>query len=141
MYNILGSPTYVISLKDKAGLIKMVAFVSVEDYSLVGFGETKQEALKSYKEALKSKGNHISLGTSSGMTKVTGKITRISQDVQDGTTYYYFTLDTLENYILSTTSSISEEIILTQVGDEVTISYETYGDTLDISQFDNLVLK
>ncbi len=45
MYNVLGSPTYVISLKDKAGLIKMVALVSVEDYSLVGLGETKQEAL------------------------------------------------------------------------------------------------
>lgn len=141
MYNVLGSPTYVISLKDKAGLIKMVAFVSVKDYSLVGLGETKQEALKNYKEVLKSKGNTLNLGASSGVTEVTGKITRIGQDVQDGTTYYYFTLDTLGNYILSTTSAISEEITLTQVGDEVTVSYETYGDTLDVSQFDNLAFK
>ena len=29
MYNILGKPTYVMSLKDKAGLVKMVSFVSV----------------------------------------------------------------------------------------------------------------
>ena len=133
MYNVLGSPTYVISLKDKAGLIKMVAFVSVEDYSLVGLGETKQEALKSYKEVLKSKGNNVNLGSSSGVKEVTGKVTRIGQDVQGGTTYYYFTLDTLGNYILSTTSAVSEEITLTEVGDEVTISYETYGDTLDVS--------
>lgn len=141
MYNVLGSPTYVISLKDKAGLIKMVAFVSVEDYSLVGLGETKQEALKSYKEVLKSKGNNVNLGSSSGIKEVTGKVTRIGQDVQDGTTYYYFTLDTLGNYILSTTSAVSEEITLTQVGDEVTVSYETYGDTLDVSNFDNLTFK
>ena len=26
MYNILGTPTYVSALKDKAGLVKMVAF-------------------------------------------------------------------------------------------------------------------
>lgn len=141
MYNVLGSPTYVISLKDKAGLIKMVALVSVEDYSLVGLGETKQEALKNYKEVLKSKGNTLNLGSGSGTTEVTGKITRIGQDVQGGTTYYYFTLDTLGNYILSTTSAISEEITLTQIGDDVTVSYEIYGDTLDVSSFDNLAFK
>ncbi|WP_054738811.1 hypothetical protein [Cellulosilyticum ruminicola] len=141
MYNVLGSPTYVISLKDKAGLIKMVALVSVEDYSLVGLGETKQEALKNYKEVLKAKGNTLNLGSSSGSTEVTGKITRIGQDVQGGTTYYYFTVDTLENYILNTTSAISEEITLTAVGDTVNLSYELYGDTLDVTAFDNLTLK
>ena len=43
MYNILGKPTYVMSLKDKAGLVKMVSFVSVEDYSVLGLGENKEE--------------------------------------------------------------------------------------------------
>lgn len=54
MYNILGTPTYVSSLKDKAGLVKMVAFVSVEDFSILGLGETKDEALRNYREALLS---------------------------------------------------------------------------------------
>ncbi|MDU6249664.1 MAG: hypothetical protein E6612_12215, partial [Paeniclostridium sordellii] len=52
MYNILGKPTYVMSLKDKAGLVKMVAFVSVEDFNIVGIGDTKEEALRSYREQL-----------------------------------------------------------------------------------------
>lgn len=43
MYNILGKPTYVMSLKDKAGLVKMVSFVSVEDYSVLGLGKTKKK--------------------------------------------------------------------------------------------------
>lgn len=141
MYNVLGSPTYGISLKDKAGLIKMVAFVSVEDYSLVGLGETKQEALKNYKEVLKSKGNNVNLGGASGTKEISGKITRIGQDVQSGTTYYFFMIDSLENDILSSTSAVSEELPLTQVGDEVKISYDTYGSMLDISSFDNLNLK
>ncbi len=83
----------------------------------------------------------LNLGSSSGSTEVTGKITRIGQDVQGGTTYYYFTLDTLENYILNTTSATSEEITLTTVGDTVKLSYELYGDTLDVTAFDNLNLK
>ncbi|MGG7060583.1 cell shape-determining protein, partial [Clostridium tertium] len=61
MYNILGKPTYVSSLKDKAGLVKMVSFVSVEDFSVLGLGETKEEALRNYREALASKGNNIKI--------------------------------------------------------------------------------
>ena len=61
MYNILGTPTYVSSLKDKAGLVKMVAFISVEDFSILGLGENKDEALRNYREALSSKGNNIKI--------------------------------------------------------------------------------
>ena len=141
MYNIANTPTYVISLKDKAGLIKMVAFVSVEDYSLLGLGETKKEALTSYREALRSKGNLINIGTNLSEEKAEGKITRINQDVQGGTTYYYFTLDTEANKIFTATSSISPELPLTAVGDTVTLTYEDYNEaTTDITVFDNLSL-
>lgn len=137
MYNIFGSPTYVVSLKDKAGLIKMIVLVSVEDYSLLGLGETKADALRNYKEALKSKGNDLNISPSSDTKTLIGSVTRIGQDVQGGTTYYYFTLDSGKK-LFSATSSISPEIIVTSVGDTVTITYETYSDALDITTFDNL---
>ncbi|MDF2613005.1 MAG: putative rane protein [Clostridia bacterium] len=141
MYNILGSPTYVMSLKDKAELIKMVAFVSVEDYSLLGLGETKQDALRSYKESLKAKGNTINIGNNSSVLSASGKISRINQSVQGGNTYYYFTLDSMPDLIFSSSISVSSEIAVTQVGDTVALSYETYGNnSIDITAFDNLVL-
>lgn len=142
MYNILGTPTYVMSLKDNAGLIKMVAFVSVEDYSLVGVGDTKDLALRSYKDALKTKGNNINIGSGSSTTQeLTGKITRISPDVQSGQTYYYFTLDASPAVIFTATSGISSELPLTQAGDQVILTYDSYGDTsLDLITFDNLAL-
>ncbi len=141
MYNIANTPTYVISLKDKAGLIKMIAFVSVEDYSLLGLGETKKEALTNYRDALRSNGNHVNLGGGDDHKELTGTVTRINQEVEGDITYYYFTLDSNVNKIFTATSSISYELPLTLVGDSIKISYEDYDEsTIDILSFDNIEL-
>lgn len=140
MYNIFGNPTYVMSLKDKAGLIKMVAFVSVEDFSLLGLGETKQDALRNYKESLSSQGNSINISSATNTLAATGTITRFNSDVQNGNTYYYFTLDSVADFAFIVTSSISKEVPLTQVGDEVSITYDNYGNTIDVLTFDNKLL-
>ncbi|MGL4343981.1 MAG: hypothetical protein ACRCTE_02190 [Cellulosilyticaceae bacterium] len=138
MYNILGTPTYVMSLKDKADLIKMVAFVSVEDYSLLGLGETKEIALRNYKEALKSKGNDIQIGNQSTTITISGVINRISTDVQNGQTYYYILLDNSPVLAFIMNSSLSQEIPLSLVGDTVTITYDVYDNTnIDVLSFDN----
>ncbi|MHC1747820.1 MAG: hypothetical protein AB9856_05420 [Cellulosilyticaceae bacterium] len=142
MYNILGTPTYVMSLKDKADLIKMVAFVSVEDYSLLGLGENKQDALRNYKDALKAKGNNITIGSETSTSEATGVIKRINQDVIDGNTYYYFTLDTIPKLIFTTSSTVSKEVPLTIVGDTVRITYDRYGsDNVDVLSFDNTMIE
>ena len=48
LYNIGGVPTYFMTLKASSGLVKASAFVSVEDYSLVGSGKTTEAALRNY---------------------------------------------------------------------------------------------
>lgn len=139
MYNILGTPTYVSSLKDKAGLVKMVAFISVEDFSVLGLGETKEEALRSYREALSSKGNSIKLEDDTTTQDLEGTVVRISPDVKSGNTYYYMTVNSNENIIFNATSKISTEIPLTNVGDKVKISFQKGEKGLvDIIEFDNL---
>ena len=139
MYNILGKPTYVMSLKDKAGLVKMVSFVSVEDYSVLGLGENKEEALRNYREALASKGNSIKLENDETQQTIEGTITRINQDVQSGNTFYYLTIDTDTSRIFNAMSKVSSELPLTQVGDKVKLSYQKEAKGLvDINEFDNL---
>lgn len=44
LLNVADRPTYFMSLKDNAGLVKMYAFVDVEQYQLVGTGGTVAEA-------------------------------------------------------------------------------------------------
>ena len=141
MYNILGKPTYVSSLKDKAGLVKMVAFVSVEDFSVLGLGETKEEALRNYREALSSKGNNIKIEDDASTKIVEGTIVRISPDVKSGNTFYYMTIDTDESIIFNATSETSTEIPLTAAGDKVKIFYQKgEKDFVDVVEFDNLNL-
>lgn len=142
MYNILGNPTYVSSLKDKAGLVKRVAFISVEDYNVLGIGENKNEALRNYKEALESKGNDLVIdeGADGIDDKVLeGTVTRISPDVRGGNTTYYITVDSNTEIVFKETSKLSNELPLTQVGDKIVISYEKAEDGIaDMTKFDNL---
>ncbi len=141
MYNMLGTPTYVSSLKDKAGLVKMVAFISVEDFSVLGLGESKEEALRNYREALASKGNTIKIDNDVSSEHIEGTISRISADVKSGNTFYYMTINENQNIIFNATSKLSIEIPLTSVGDKVKISYQK-GEKgfVDIVEFDNLTL-
>lgn len=138
MYNILGKPTYVLGLKDKASLIKMVAFVSVEDYSIIGMGDTKEDAYRNYKEVLESKGNQIDLVSNENLENIEGTVSRINQDVKSGNTTYYITLKNNEELIFTATSKISTELPITMVGDKVNISYDkTDSNVIGIAEFDN----
>lgn len=138
MYNIYGIPTYVCALKDKAGLVKSVAFISVEDYSVLGVGDNKKEALAAYKDALESEGEDLRFETDVDDVELNDSIDRISADVQGGTTTYYFTLKNNNTLIFKGTSKISNKLPLTKVGDSVSITYtKTDATTISITKFEN----
>ena len=139
MYNILGQPTYVSSLKDKAGLVKRVVFVSVEDYNIVGVGRDKAEAMKNYKDALESGGSSLEIYESDEFDKeLEGTVKRIAADTKNGNTVYYLTLDTDEGNIFYATSKISKELPLTKEGDKIKITFsKDEKDVIEIDEFDN----
>ncbi len=56
LVNIADTPSYFISLKDNAGLVKAYSFVSVSDYQIVGVADTLEGAANEYKRLLKSLG-------------------------------------------------------------------------------------
>jgi hypothetical protein len=134
LYNINNVPTYVLSLKDQAGLIKMVAMVSVRDHSIVGVGETLEEALRSYrggKVVDKKEGTYITYG----------HVERIQSSLIDGKTSYYFTLDNIPNKIFLGESIVSTEFPLTAVSDSVMVAYDDARQaTIPVAKFDNLDL-
>lgn len=139
MYNILGQPTYVSSLKDKAGLVKRVVFVSVEDYNIVGVGRDKAEAMKNYKDALESGGSSLEIDESDEFDKeLEGTVKRIAADTKNGNTVYYLTLDTDEGNIFYATSKLSKELPLTKEGDKIKITFsKDEKDVIEIDEFDN----
>ncbi|MBQ7799342.1 MAG: CvpA family protein, partial [Oscillospiraceae bacterium] len=59
LLNIADRPTYFVSLKDDAGLVKMYAYVDMERYQIVGIGATLDKARAAYLEVLE--GENIEL--------------------------------------------------------------------------------
>lgn len=140
VYNINGVPTYVVALKDAAGLVKMIALVSVEDYSIVGVGNNVKEAVRAYKEAYNGStpNNSMNIAALDKSYKISSKVVRLATDVIGGNTFYYIYCHTPSDKVFIGSSNVSNEIPLTMVGDSITIYYHD-GRTMsiDISNFDN----
>lgn len=56
LINVSGEATYIMVLKDANGIVKLVALVNVENYTIVATGATQQEAKQAYLEELRSEG-------------------------------------------------------------------------------------
>lgn len=131
LLNISGEPTYFMSLKDSAGLVKMYAMVNIQKYTLVATANTLEECERTYKDMLIS--NHITEEEPdepvyTDTKTVTGTISRIAQAVIDGNSHYYIVLDSSEEiYDVDVSENIS--IILSEAGDSITFEYVENEDT------------
>jgi len=137
-YNINNIPTYVMSLKDNGGLVKMYAMVAIEDYTIVGVGNTMRETLMAYKNAFNATGNKISSKSKTEKEIIKSIITRINSDVKNGNSFYYFTVKDLKKVFIGS-SQISNEFPVTIIGDSIYITYDNDSqDVIDVSSFDNI---
>ena len=137
-YNINNIPTYVMTLKDDGGLVKMFAMVAIEDYTIVGVGNTLTETLMAYKNAFNMAGNKINPKSATKKQILNSVVLRINSDIKNGNSFYYFTVEGKENIFIGS-SQISNELPVTAVGDSIVISFDddTQG-LIDISSFKNL---
>ena len=137
-YNINNIPTYMMTLKDDGGLVKMFAMVAIEDYTIVGVGNTLTETLMAYKNAYNMVGNKINPRSTTNKQILHSVVQRINSDIKNGNSFYYFTVEGKENIFIGS-SQISNELPVTAKGDSVVISFD--DDTrglIDISSFKNL---
>lgn len=135
LYNIGGVPTYIAPLKDKEGLLKAVSFISVENYNLVGVGADIEGGLRAYQQVLASKGNQFVPSQENKALKLQGKISRVSQVVKGGESYFYFMIEG-DNRIFVGSSNTSPKIPLVKVGDLISVTAnDTKENTLSITEF------
>ena len=140
-YNINGIPTYVMTLKDNGGLVKMFAMVAISDYTIVGVGNTMRETLMSYKNVYNMADNKINPGSQSNKKTVVSVISRIQNDVKSGNSFYYFTLKNHPNIFVGS-SQLSSQLPISMVGDSVKVSFDVdLEEVIDVSSFENWNLK
>lgn len=133
LLNVADRPTYFISLKDNAGLVKQYAFVSVADYQKVGVASTIADADAAYRNALGISGPENSGETSD----YSGEIVEIATAVKDGNTLYYLIVKVGENNAIYTADiRISDILPFLSAGDNITFSSDKNGkiSTIELSK-------
>ena len=139
LLNISGEPTYFMSLKDSDNLVKRYAMVNVENYQVVSTGTTIAECTKDYVDTLKMNNikidvdlDEIENATSNNseeekpevvlLTKK-GVVDDIRTAVIGGDSVYYISLQGDAAYF-SIKASDEQSVVILNVGDTVTVSYE-----------------
>ena len=123
LLNINNKPTYFLSLKDDAGLVKMYALVDAQNYQQVTIGGSVNEVVQIHSgNKLIDKVEEIEkeeiIERESLETK--GKVMDIQSAVVEGDTHYYMIID---NKIFSANVNISKELPFLKIDSDVSLEY------------------
>lgn len=117
LVNLNNKPTYIISLKDNAGLVKMYAFVDLVDYQKVTVSDSSkgiEEAAKNYLGGAvdRTKNQKDSIITIKNITNI----------MIDGTTYFYLTDTESNKYRVSI--KVKENLLpFVKANDKLNVTY------------------
>lgn len=125
LINLNNKPTYLISLKDSAGLVKMYAFVDVEDYQKV----VVTDAVKGIDEAARNYLNNFSSNNDDVLVENI-IVNSISSANINGNTYYYIVSKAGDKYRVSINCD-QYNLPFVKNGDELVISYTIKNDIRD----------
>ena len=117
LINVADQPTYIMVLKNAAGVVELYALVNVKNYSLVATGTTQSDAMNSYKKLLRQ--NNVDIGTTDKTATITVEDVRIVQ--LSGVTTVYIT--STDGSIYKGYLESDEALILIRVGDVLDINY------------------
>ena len=128
LINLNGKPTYLISLKDYAGLVKMYALVDVVDYQKVVVTDSSLGIKQAINEYLKNQ--TINYSNDNLITK-TITIKEITMAILNSNSIYYI-VDTDNNYYKVNININSDKIPFLKVGNSIEISYLKENDVTEI---------
>ncbi len=130
LINLNGNPTYLISLKDNAGLVKMYAFVDVVDYQIVVVTDSSK-GIKKAAEAYLNEVNDDVVGEN----KREVVISNLKTAIIDGNTYYYFTDNNGQKYKLSIKIG-KNKLPFINNGDKLNIKFDKEVEVITITEIE-----
>lgn len=117
LVNISSQATYIMVLKDDAGLVKLYALVNVENYSIVATGATQADAMSAYKKLLRQ--NNVDIGENDSFTEITVNDVEIVMVSNVATVY----LKADDGNVYKGYLEADEALILIEAGDKLKVSY------------------
>ena len=125
LINLNNKPTYLVSLKDAAGLVKMYGFIDVADYQKVVVTDASNGIKVAAQNYLNKYADEI---TEDMLVTETITVKRITSATKNGDTYYYVTSDNNKKYVLSI--ELSDELAFLNVGESIKVGYYDNDDTI-----------
>lgn len=123
LLNISDEPTYLLSLKDSAGLVKKYAMVNVQQYQIVAIGDSIGQCEDNYLELLLGNGiKEVEQDTRKEETLI-GKVTKVAQVVLEGSSHYYLMVEG-SDAIFDVPVADFIDVIRVEPGMEITIEYK-----------------
>lgn len=127
LINVSGKATYIMVLKDNAGLVKLYALVNVENYAIVATGTTQTEAKEKYVELLKQNGIIDEIPESEepsteNTKEIDIEVAKIQVYTVNGESVFYFTA--IDGQIYKQSIASDERVIIVKEGDKLKVKYE-----------------
>ncbi len=134
LINLNNKPTYLLSLKDRAGLVKMYAFVDVVDYQKVVVSDAKVGIKQAALNYLGNESHHFEENDIITKDIV---LSKVHTALIDGTTYYYFLDKLTDKYRVSI--KVKPNILpFIEEGQKLNISYrkdKEIGEIVKINKY------
>ncbi|MDR0922358.1 MAG: DNA-binding protein [Lactobacillales bacterium] len=118
LYNIDGTPTWIISLLDSKGIFKKYVYIDAVDNDIVVDADSAQEALDDYRNELVTKGSNNHSTDPATLKEITGEIYRVATVTQDDTTVVSFVLKG-RGTVFHISALNQPDAIFLQAGDKV----------------------
>lgn len=133
LINLNGKPTYLISLKDNAGLVKMYAFVDVVDYQKVVVTDSSKGIKKAAEAYLLEIGDEEN-GTSNLEKEITVK--ELTSAIIEGNTYYYFKDSDNQKYRVSIKIA-KNRLPFLKNDDKIKVKYDSQNDVIIVKEIED----
>lgn len=130
LLNVSDRPTYFMSLKDDAGLVKMYAFVDVQAYQVLGTGTNVDSARENYIANLKRENIEVKDSEEEKDDSITlaARVVAVNSAVVNGNTKYYIKLTSesfsdIRTFVIDI--SVSDDLPFIKADDKVILTYGT----------------
>ena len=131
LINVSGEPTYIMVLKDSAGLVKLYALVNVENFGIVATGNTQTEAKEEYLKLLKQNGvidtpSEDNEQQIQSTAEATIEIADIKVYTVGGESIFYITAT--DGQIYKQRLCDDERLIVLKKDDKINVKYKVSGE-------------
>lgn len=127
LYNIDGVPTWVVSMLDKNGIFKKIAYVNATDTDILAMEDTVDKALQVYRLKLGEKRSNVTATSKVTEKEISGQIVRLTSPIEtsDGV-IIKFVLD--DNRIYTASEADNPLALFLQATDKVHFSAKLVDD-------------